>query len=262
MMTMCCPCSGRPASVTSLPRAQHSVRACLSRERRGRSARKWSTRGQDLGPRDPKSTRCSTPRCVIVAGCGIRAAGARSRSTASASGASGQRRQPQEADAARLDQPGERVRRAARRSASPRRGRARTRSSATSAAPRPISASASADLPAPRGAENQHARARRTPPPSRAAISDSAPIRRSSAGRALSLRRNAKATEHRSQQDATPGPAISRGSDGALTITPRTKPAVSRVIQGESRCCAAAAFGSHGRAISDRAIGREGYGSA
>ena len=72
-----------------VPRAQHSVRACLSRERRGRCARKWSLRRSRFGTSRPEINSMSTPRCVIVAGCGIRAAGGRSRSTASASGASG-----------------------------------------------------------------------------------------------------------------------------------------------------------------------------
>ena len=107
---------------------------CLSRERRGRSARKWSTRDQDLGYPRPEINSMPTPRYVIVTACGIRAVGAaveidreRQRRLRAPSAAAGCR--PRAPRSARRSPAG-----AGRPAPAPRRAIA-TRSSATSAAP-------------------------------------------------------------------------------------------------------------------------------
>ena len=80
---------GLPASVTFTPCP--TARPCLPQSGKARPfcTKMVNYAGQDLGRRGRKSIRCRRPRYVIVARCGIRAAGARSRSTASATGASG-----------------------------------------------------------------------------------------------------------------------------------------------------------------------------
>ena len=110
MMTMCCPASG------VLPRSPctpcPTQRPCLPQSGKARPfCTKMVNSRSRFGTSRPEINSTSTPKYVIVTGCGIRAAGARSRSTASASGASGtagRRRMP---TPARLDQPGERRRR-------------------------------------------------------------------------------------------------------------------------------------------------------
>ena len=187
-----------------VPRARQTVRACLNRERRGRSARQSSIPGQDLGGRGRKSIRDRPRGTELSHPVAFVPRRRRSRSTASVSTTSDCAGSPMSPRPRASISPA--IAAGARAtSADPRRSTA-TPSSATSAAPRPISSSASADLPAPEAPENQHAAAaeghhravqdRRAPPPPPSA--------------AVSLWRNAKATEHRSQQDMTPGPALLR----------------------------------------------------
>ena len=140
---------------------------CLSRKGAAVLHAKRSTPGQDLGDRGRKSTRIATPKYVIVTGCGIRAAGGRSRSTASASHGLRDRRQPQQPEPARLDQPvrapAERARSAPRRAATsvhPVVGDQRRAAPQQPPAPAPT-----CPIPTRRGSA---ARARRRRPPSHA----------------------------------------------------------------------------------------------
>ena len=167
---MCCPCSERPASVTSLPRAQQPVRACLSPERRGRSARKWSTRRQDLGIRPAEINSISHSQVRDCHSLWHSCRGRRGRGRPPAPAAL-----PASPAAAAMPKPRASISPASAAgaratSASPRRTSI-TRSSATSAAPRPISASASRRLAGARRRRGSGCRARRTPPPRRAGSS-------------------------------------------------------------------------------------------
>ena len=199
MITMCCPCSGRPASVTSYP-VPNNRPACLSRERRGRSARKQSIPGQDLGDRARKSIRLRLPDTRLSQAVAFvpRASGpGPPPAAATASGTAGSRRSPRPRASI---SPASRRRRAGDQRL-PAPDDTRTRSSATSAAPR--ADQRQRERPTCRRPRRRESAApgRRTAtaePCRPSSPSDSPPSRVIRA--ASSLRRNANAIERRSQQ--------------------------------------------------------------
>ena len=160
-----CPCSGRPASVTLYPVQRPS---CLPQSGKARPfCTKIVNATSRFGTSRPEINSTSTPSHAIVTRCGIRAAGGRSRSTASATTASGNRRQRAGARG-----PAPRSARRARparcaTSAAPRRTSS-TRSSATSAAPRRDQRQRQRRLARARRRRESAPPGRRRPPPSHA----------------------------------------------------------------------------------------------
>ena len=221
MMTICCPASGLPASVTSLPRAQHaSVLASLWK---GAAVLhdKWSTRRSRFGTSstanqfkvDSQVRDCRT----LWHSCRGRALEVdRERPAAPRAppaGAGCRRRAPR---SARRSSPAP-ARAARRRRAAASPGRRRPAPPRARSAPAP-----SADLPAARGAEEQHPAAAERDRRGREAISDSS--NSAIARRLLSLRRDANATEHRTQQDRD----IRRPEFRRIRISPLTYSANER----------------------------------